>query len=37
MPHIFSDAKYADMMYDVLTHVAKCTDVDGGIFENVLH
>jgi hypothetical protein len=21
----------------VLTRVAKCTDVDGGIFENVLH
>jgi hypothetical protein len=37
MPHIFTNAEYADMLYAVLTRVAKCIDVDGGIFENVLY
>jgi hypothetical protein len=37
MPHIFTNAEYADMLYAVLTRVAKCTDVDGGIFENILY
>jgi hypothetical protein len=37
MPHIFKDSEYADMLYAVLTRAAKCIDVDGGIFENVLY
>jgi hypothetical protein len=37
MPHIVTNAEYADMLHAVLTRVAKCIDVDGGIFENVLH
>jgi hypothetical protein len=37
MAHIFTDAEYADMLYPEITRVAKCTDVDGGIFENVLY
>jgi hypothetical protein len=37
MPHIFTYAEYADMLYAVLTQVAKCIVVDGGIFENVLY
>jgi hypothetical protein len=37
MPHIFTNAEYGDMLYAVLTLVAMCTDVDGGIFENVLY
>jgi hypothetical protein len=36
MPHIFTNAEYADMLYAGLKRVAKCIDVDGGIFENVL-
>jgi hypothetical protein len=36
MPHIFTIAEYADMLYAVLTRVAKCIDVAGGIFEKVL-
>jgi hypothetical protein len=36
MPHIFTNAEYADVLYAVLTRVAKCTEVDGGIFESVL-
>jgi hypothetical protein len=28
---------YRQATYHVLTRVAKCIDVDGGIFENVLH
>jgi hypothetical protein len=62
MPHIFTNAEYADMLYvygfcdgsataaaeeyrrrfpmrripDVLTRVAKCTDVGGGIFQHLL-
>jgi hypothetical protein len=34
MPHILTNA---DMPYAVLTRAAKCIDVDGGIFENVLY
>jgi hypothetical protein len=37
MPHIFTNAEYADMLYAVLTLFAKDTDVDGGIFENILY
>jgi hypothetical protein len=37
MPHIFTNAKYADMLHVVLTRIAKWTDVDGGIFEKVLY
>jgi hypothetical protein len=37
MPHIFTNAEYADMLYAILTRDAKCTDVDGGIFKNVLY
>jgi hypothetical protein len=37
MPHIFTDAEYADMLYAILTRVAKFIDVDGGIFENALY
>jgi hypothetical protein len=37
MPHIFTNFEYADMMYAIRTRVAKCTDVEGGIFENVLY
>jgi hypothetical protein len=32
MPHIFTNAEYADMLYAALTQVAKCIDVDGGIY-----
>jgi hypothetical protein len=34
IPHIFTNAEYADMLS---SHVAKCIDVGGGIFENVLY
>jgi hypothetical protein len=37
MPHIIKNVEYADMPYAVLTRVAKCIDVDGGIFENALY
>jgi hypothetical protein len=37
MPHVFINAEYADMLHAVLTRVAKCFDVDDGIFENVLY
>jgi hypothetical protein len=37
MVNIFTNAEYADMLYAVLTGVAKCIDVDGGIFKNVLY
>jgi hypothetical protein len=37
IPHIFTNAEYADMLYAVLTRAAKCIDVDGGIFENILY
>jgi hypothetical protein len=37
MPHIFTNAEYADMLYTVLTQVVKCIDVDDEISENVLH
>jgi hypothetical protein len=37
MPHIFTNAEYADMLYAVLTWVAKCVDVDGATFENILY
>jgi hypothetical protein len=37
MLHVFINAEYADMLYALLIRVAKCIDVDGGIFENVLH
>jgi hypothetical protein len=37
MPHIFANAEYAHMMYDVFTRVTKCIDVDGVIFENELN
>jgi hypothetical protein len=37
IPHIFTNAEYADMLNAALTRVVKCTDADGGIFENVLH
>jgi hypothetical protein len=37
MLHIFTNIKYADILYAGLTRVPKCFDVDGGIFENVLH
>jgi hypothetical protein len=33
MPHIFTNAEYADMLYVVLKRVAKYIDVDSGIFE----
>jgi hypothetical protein len=36
MPHIFANAEYSDMLYAVLTRVAKCIDVDSGIFENIV-
>jgi hypothetical protein len=36
MPHIFTNAEYANMLYAVITRVAKCIDVDGAIFENVI-
>jgi hypothetical protein len=36
-PHIFTNVEYADILYAVLTRAAKCIDVDGGIFENVLY
>jgi hypothetical protein len=29
MPHIFTNAEYADMLYAVLTRVAKYIEVDG--------
>jgi hypothetical protein len=34
MPHILTNA---DMLYAVLTRVAKLIDVDVGIFENVVY
>jgi hypothetical protein len=37
MLHIFTNTEYVDMLYAVLTRVAKCIDVDGEIFENVLY
>jgi hypothetical protein len=37
MSHIFTNAEYTDMLYAVLSRVAKCIDVDGGIFENILY
>jgi hypothetical protein len=37
MPHVFINVEYAGMLCVVLTRVAKCIDVDGGIFENVLY
>lgn len=37
MPHIFINAKYSDMLCAVQTRVAKHTDVDGGIFKNILY
>jgi hypothetical protein len=37
MPHIFTYIECADVLYAVLTRVAKCIGVDGGIFENVLY
>jgi hypothetical protein len=36
MPHIFTNAEYVDILYAILTRVAKCIDVDSGIFKNVL-
>jgi hypothetical protein len=35
MPHIYTNDKYATMLCGILTQVAECLDVDGGIFENV--
>jgi hypothetical protein len=37
MSHILTNAEYVDMLYAVVTRVAKCTDVDGGILENVVY
>jgi hypothetical protein len=37
MPHIFTNAEYADMLHAVLTRVTKCIDVDVGILKNVLY
>jgi hypothetical protein len=37
LPHIFTNAEYDDMLYAVLTRDAKCIDVDGGIFQNILY
>jgi hypothetical protein len=37
MPHIFTNAEYADMLHAVLTRIAKYIDLDGGIFENILY
>jgi hypothetical protein len=37
MPHIFTNAAYADLLYAVLPWVAKYIDADGWIFENVLY
>jgi hypothetical protein len=39
MSHIFTNAEYSyvDKLCAALTRVAKCIDVDGGIFENVLY
>jgi hypothetical protein len=37
MPHIFTDAEYADMLHALLTRVANCIDIGSGIFENVLY
>jgi hypothetical protein len=34
--HIFTNAKYSDTLYAILTWVAKCIDGDSGIFKNVL-
>jgi hypothetical protein len=31
MPHIFTNAGCADKLYAILTRIAKCIDVDGGI------
>jgi hypothetical protein len=38
IPHIFTKTDPdTDMLFAVLTRVAKCIEPDGGIFENVLH
>jgi hypothetical protein len=37
MPYIFTNAEYADMLYALLTRVAKYIDVEGRISENVLY
>jgi hypothetical protein len=37
IPHISTNAEYADMLFVVLIGVAKCIDDDSGIFENVLY
>jgi hypothetical protein len=37
MPHIFTNAEYADIIFAVLTRVAKSIVIDDGVFENVFY
>jgi hypothetical protein len=37
LPHIFTNAEYADMLSAVVTRIAKFIGVDGEIFENILY
>jgi hypothetical protein len=37
IPHIITNAEYANMLCAVVIRVANCVDVDGRIFENVFY
>jgi hypothetical protein len=37
IPHILTNAEYADMLSADVIGAAKCIDTDGGIFKNVLY